>query len=322
MVITLSNYILEQSVSDASVNDIELERLFAEMNVICSLSDLLMKETDLIQEGVIASEFGRNFAKIGSKWSQKSHLSGSTLQLAGLTVDIVIALIDTGKTAASYIESLYNPNELEQYRQHLTSLKEQAQSTTDKSQKKSAVKEIAVEYMKHTTYDINLLVDFFKKFMNFINPFTKTTEESKNMMTAYLNGLQQNADAMSNYTAPQFSGTSWTQADVDTAISVLDDYNKAIQSSDLKDIVNFFRTVDKNSLRNNMLNAFNSMDQSELNKLNMSLKRASSKAQNMVRDFSKYATANKKQMIIDIKNKNLNHANIPMNTVNKINNRK
>lgn len=38
MVIKLSDYVLEQSISDASINDIELEQLVAEMDVCCKLA--------------------------------------------------------------------------------------------------------------------------------------------------------------------------------------------------------------------------------------------------------------------------------------------
>ena len=63
MVIKLSDYILEQSISDASVSDIEIERLFAEMNVCMCLLNLSTKQT-MFQEALTTAQPPANTTQV------------------------------------------------------------------------------------------------------------------------------------------------------------------------------------------------------------------------------------------------------------------
>ena len=321
MVIKLSDYILEQSISDASVDNIELERLFAEMNVKLALVDALLKGNELIQEGIIGTDLSTNLAKVGAKWgSGAKNITGSAMQMGFLTLDIVIALFKTCKNAMELLDQQFNYQEFSQYQQVMDDISKDINEAETKAEKKHLKKERMIITGKHLVSSAKTSMTFLKHFINFINPLKQTRPEAQQAVDQYYGRIQTSINAMiTGYETPAFSGTSTVSAeDFSQLIAGMISIQKEFYSSEFKNVKEFFEKTDINTLKSELNETLKGFDPKYLANINASLKRASAKAQNMVRDFSKYVKENKVEMVYMPK-KNLNQMNnkqIPVNYAN------
>ena len=306
MVIKLSDYILEQSISDASVDDIELERLFAEMNVKLSLIDALLKDSSLIQEGLIGNAAAANFRKLGEKWSginSTKQLTGSTTQLLQMILDVIVALGKTCVQSIQIIDQIFNQEEYAHYHQFMEEVKEKIKTTDDKALKGQLKKELRTETISHVVSSTKTSIDFLKKFVNFINPLQKTTTASEEAVQQYYGMIQNGANQLAQYSTPTFTSTSYYGgtdglSQIDYEITTL---QKMINSEEYKNLKGFIQKTDITTLKSELNNALSKFDVTQLAKINMSLKKASTNAQNMIRNFSAYAKANKIETTNNIK---------------------
>lgn len=321
MVIKLSDYILEQSVSDASVDNIELERLFAEMNVKLALVNALLKGNELIQEGIIGTDLSTNLAKVSTKWgSGAKNITGSAMQMGFLTLDIVIALFKTCKNAMELLDQQFNYQEFSQYQQVMDEISKDINEAETKAEKKHLKKERMVITGKHLVSSAKTSMTFLKHFINFINPLKQTRPEAQQAVDQYYGRIQTSANAMiTGYETPTFSGTSTVSAEGDFSqlIAEMTSIQKEFYSPEFKNVKEFFEKTDINTLKSELNETLKGFDPKYLANINASLKRASAKAQNMVREFSKYAKENKVEMVYAKKNLNqMNNKQIPMNYAN------
>ena len=295
--IKLSDYILEQSISDASVSDIRREQLIAEMEVCFALFDAYNKQMvmesnkDTITSG-LAELSDTISGKVAKSYRDETSLVKSILLSAAfITIKVIKQII--ANTAA-----VLNPAELKRYTKQLEEIKKYAEDNHELKLKTAAKK--ARVSLGHALIDIKESTKTALAFMNVLIPFVKTNPSAEERTNAYKKALQEQSelkDAESPY-VNKFIDYIEDDNDISVVIKDLNTITSLIESTEMVDLKSKVDSLPNEVILKARLESnFSYLKPSEITELVNAFRRASNAIVKQNADITKYMAEFKKAMI-------------------------
>lgn len=249
MTIKYSDFILEQSISDASTYDIEMERIISEMDVCISLLDAYQKRyiMEMTYGDILTSAAGSTAQGLGNAIAS-SYTSDSSILLK-LVTKLLGGALKAAYGCINHTSEIINPEEAKKYNDELTAIKQRAASG-DISKTKATIQKakITIGHSKRAVADTGTAI---VALVAVVTPFIRQSQQSQSIVDrikqAELSLTHSPADK-NGY--DQFNPNDYSDdlsTNVDYIMKDINEINSEMSKQyvvDLRNTMNEFRSVD------------------------------------------------------------------------------